>query len=396
MQKKIFFVDGLINRSAAQVFQYLGDIISDGEDYETFFLCPADTKVKWPFVSQPKNLKRIWSDGHYVMKLREFFRVNNPSVIHFFFELRTFGSLKSAIKFPLLLFFLRKEAKIVLTVYNPFMTRKETGWSLVEDIPLKFPRFAMKIFAKLFVKAICNYSHKIVVQNNVIKLCLVEYFGIRRDKIVVIKNAVLLDKQSLDQEKKEKFLKKFSGKKVILYFGVISPRKGQQNAIRAFNRIKEKLPEHVLVIAGRTSPEFKSYESELKRTIEELDLQNRVFLVGYLQNDEINALFDIADMTLWTYLPSITGSGAFSFALQYHKPSIVTNVDTFKEILGDEGALFVEPENENQLATSILKLATDQELRDKLKEEMKIIANSRSCTSVAAKHFDIYQTMLRQ
>ena len=210
MQKKIFFVDGLITRSAAQVFKYLSDIISDSEDYETFFLCPADTKVKWPYANQPENIKKIWSDGHYVRKLRKFFKANNPSIIHIFFELRTFGSLKSAIKFPFLLFFLRKEAKIVLTVYNPFMTRKETGWSLVEDIPLKFPRFAMKILVKLFVKAICNYSHKIVVQNNVIKLCLVEFFGIRRDKIHVIKNAVLLDKQPLDQKKKEEFLKSVS------------------------------------------------------------------------------------------------------------------------------------------------------------------------------------------
>jgi len=132
MEKKIFLVDGLITRTAAQVFEYLGDIISNNKDYETFFLCPADTNVKWPYPNQPKNVKRVWLDGHYVRKLLEFFKVNNPSVIHFFFELRTFGSLKSAIKFPLLLFLLRKQSKIVLTVYNPLIDRKESEWTLVQ------------------------------------------------------------------------------------------------------------------------------------------------------------------------------------------------------------------------------------------------------------------------
>jgi len=71
------------------------------------------------------------------------------------------------------------------------------------------------------------------------------------------------------------------------------------------------------------------------------------------------------------------------------------SVDTFKEILEDKGALFVESGNENQLASSILKLATDKELRNRLKHEMKVIANSRSCVNVAAKHFEIYENILK-
>ena len=105
-------------------------------------------------------------------------------------------------------------------------------------------------------------------------------------------------------------------------------------------------------------------------------------------------MFEIADMTLWPYHPAVYGSGAFSFALQYNKPSIVTSIDTFKEILGDEGALFVDPMDDNQLSQAILNLATDFKMREKLTNKMALVLKSRSCSVVAQKHLDIYEKIL--
>ena len=149
-----------------------------------------------------------------------------------------------------------------------------------------------------------------------------------------------------------------------------------------------------MIIAGRPTREFNSYKENLLQNINELNLQKKVFYFGYLNNEEINVLFEIADMTLWPYHPAIYGSGAFSFALQYNKPSIVTSIDTFKEILGDEGALFVDPMDDNQLAQAILDLATDFKMREKLTSKMGTVLKSRSCSDVAQKHLDIYEKIL--
>ena len=102
MKKKIFFIDGLINISAAQTFLFLQKIISDKKDFELFFLSPKNDAVKWPYTQSPLNLIRIWENCSYVRNLFTFFKNNKSSVIHFFFELRMFGTLKSAIKFPFL------------------------------------------------------------------------------------------------------------------------------------------------------------------------------------------------------------------------------------------------------------------------------------------------------
>ena len=146
MKKKIFFIDGLINISAAQTFLFLQKMISDKKDFELFFLSPKNDAVKWPYTQSPLNLIRMWENCSYVRNLFTFFKNNKSSVIHLFFELRTFGTLKSAIKVPFLLYLLKRtNAKIILTLYNPFIFRKENRWQLGENIPFSVPTFIMKI-----------------------------------------------------------------------------------------------------------------------------------------------------------------------------------------------------------------------------------------------------------
>ena len=406
MKKKIFLIDGLINISAAQIFLFLQKIISDKKDFELFFLSSKNDEAKWPYTQFPLNLIRIWENGSYVRNLFTFFKNNKSSVIHFFFELRTFGTLKSAIKVPLLLYLLKRtNAKIILTLYNPFIVRKKNSWQVVDSIPFNIPTFIMKVLIHLYVKSICGSSHKIIVENNILKSGLVEYFDITSDKINVINNAVPQDianlppeqqiKQAILTTTREKYNDKFSNKKIILCFGVISPRKGQSNAIRAFKIIEDKLPNHILVIAGRRTPEFQLYEKSLLNTIAELNLQKKVFFLGEIGEEEVNVLFEISDIALFPYHPAIYGSGAFSFALQYEKPSIVTSIDTFKEILGDDGGIFVDPNDDEQLAEAIFKLSTDFKLREEIMDNMKTISKSRSCDIVASKHFEIYKQILK-
>ena len=396
MKKKIFFIDGLINISATQIFLFLQKIISDKKDFELFFLSSKNDEAKWPYTQFPLNLIRIWENDSYVRKLFTFFKNNKSSVIHFFFELRTFGTLKSAIKVPLLLYLLKRtNAKIILTLYNPFIFRKENSWQVIDNIPFNIPTFIMKVLIHLYVKSICGSSHKIIVENNIVKSVLVEYFDITSDKIIVINNAVPQDKRVILTTAREKYHDKFSNKKIILCFGVISPRKGQSNAIRAFKIIEDKLPNHILVIGGRRTPEFQLYEESLLNTIAELNLQKKVFFLGEIGEEEVNVLFEISDIALFPYHPAIYGSGAFSFALQYEKPSIVTSIDTFKEILGDDGGIFVDPNDDEQLAEAIFKLSTDFKLREEIMDNMKTISKSRSCDIVASKHFEIYKQILK-
>ena len=396
-EKRIFLVDGLINISAAQIYVFLQKIILKNNEFELFFISGTDKKMRWPYSQVPQNLIRLWENGQFVRKLFSFFKVKRPSIIHFFFELRTFGSLKSALKLPLLLFLLKTiNTKIILTMYNPFILRKENRWQIVDQTTIKFiPLFIMKILIHLYVKSICRFSHRIIVENKIVKSGLEEYFDVSSEKINVINNAVPQEIGLISNIKRKEFLNKFSNKKIILCFGVISPRKGQSNAIKAFKIIEDKLPDHILVIGGRLSPEFQLYKKELLDLINEFNLEKKVFYLEELDEEEINLLFEISDIALFPYHPAIYGSGAFSFALQYNKPSIVTSIDTFKEILGDDGGVFVDPKNDEQLAQAIIDLLTDPKLRNDTINKMKTTSELRSCESIAQKHYEIYKQILK-
>lgn len=392
--KKIFLVDGLSNVSAAQIYEKLLKETSADRKYEFYFVVPEEQIIRWPYKNPPPNVRGIWNHKGFIKKLYEFFKREKPSLIHIFFEIRMFGPLISAIKLPLLLLLIKTlKSKIVLTLYSPFIIKKTSEWVLLNEIPLNLPRSILKILIVLYVKIICGLSDKIIVETDIIKIGLIEFYHVKLDKIIVIKNAVLSQTVELNREKKDAIIKKFKDKKIILCFGVISPRKGQNYAIEAFNLIREKLPNHILIIAGLRVPEFTDYEKKMQGRIEELNLRERVLILGPIEDDEVNIFFEIADMALYPYLPAIYGSGAFSFALQYKTPSIVSKIDTFQEILNGKGALFCEPGNPNQLSELIIKI-TNEEVKKQLRAEMRFISELRSCENISNEHLRVYQEVI--
>ena len=80
-------------------------------------------------------------------------------------------------------------------------------------------------------------------------------------------------------------------------------------------------------------------------------------------------MFEIADIALFGHtIQQFMALAHFLLPCNMNKPSIVTSIDTFKEILGDDGgALFVDPMDDNQLARgNISILATDFKMREEI------------------------------
>ena len=95
-------------------------------------------------------------------------------------------------------------------------------------------------------------------------------------------------------------------------------------------------------------------------------------------------------MALFLYLPSAAGSGAIHFAVQHGIPVIVSRVDSFTEVLNAQEAMFVEPENKDQLGEAILKLASDEKLRNSLQQRLKATSN-RTWRIVAEEYLTLYE-----
>ena len=390
MTKKIYYIDAF-TRASHNIFLCMQDLITETKrDFKIFFLGP-DEKFSY-FTSNWKveNAIQIWTKGHYVRKIYGYIKKNKPDIIQFGFELRTFGTLKSAIKFPILLYLIKNlNIKTVITMHAILVFRENSKWVVLGDSPMKIPHGILVILVKVFIKSICRLSSKIVVATEAGREGLNEFYGVDKHKIEVIREG-FSDTPRVNLEKKKKFVTQFKEKKIILCFGVITPRKGLTTVIKAFSKIHEKLPDHILVIAGKASPEFQYYENMLHQISKDLKLDQKVFFTGFVDNDEIEIIFDLAQMALFLYLPSAAGSGAIHFAVQHGIPVIVSRVDSFTEVLNAQEAMFVEPENKDQLGEAILKLASDEKLRNSLQQRLKATSN-RTWRIVAEEYLTLYE-----
>lgn len=391
---KIFYVDMFLSHSV-KLFESLLELSKD-KNLELKFLGP-DKEFPYPNSNVIKYVEKIWSDNHYVRKLYRYLKCKRPDIVHITFEPRTFGSLKSAFKLPLLLFLIHNsKIKIVFTLRNIVIYQSNGRWVLPDYIPFKIPAPIMKILLKIFIKIICNLCDKIIVETGEGKSGLVEFYKIDEKKINVILYIGTSTKiRPINSEKKEKLIKQFQGKKIVLYFGVISPRKGHHAAIKSFKILSNALPDYILVISGSASEGFESYEAMLHEMVKEFNLEKKVFFTGYVDYDEVDALFDMSEMALFVYRQMSASPGAVVFALEHKVPCIVSKSPSFEEIFGSDGAIFVEEDDETKLANTIQLVANDQKLRDMLKSKMSIIANNLTWRNLAAKHLAVYDGVPR-
>lgn len=146
----------------------------------------------------------------------------------------------------------------------------------------------------------------------------------------------------------------------LLYSGQSKPYKNQATLLRAFARL---LPAHAglkLVFAGKLDPT----QTHLGGTIRELGLEADVVRTGYLDEDELVALYH--------------GASAFAFPSRYEGfglppleamaagvPVAASNAASIPEVVGPAG-LLLDPDDVVQWAQALDQLLSDATLRDRL------------------------------
>jgi len=116
--------------------------------------------------------------------------------------------------------------------------------------------------------------------------------------------------------------------------------------------------------------------------------------LGFVDDDQVEILFEMADISLFLYSHMAGGTAALPYAIQHEVPSIVTDSETFREILGRRGAVYVKPELINDLSQSIEKLIKNPSLTEELIQEMKIVKAKFSLENSAEAHLAVYTKLM--
>lgn len=218
------------------------------------------------------------------------------------------------------------------------------------------------------IKNIASVCRSIIVMTNTSANILLTEYGVSQTKISVIAHGT-----HLVPHLSEKFLKEKYGlknRKVLTTFGLLSSGKGIETTIDALPAIVKQCPEVVFLVMGKTHPEVvkndgEKYREMLELMVRQLDLQDHVrFINKYLALPELLEYLQLTDIYLFTTNdPNQAVSGTFAYAMSCSCPIISTPIPHAKEILTEDTGIIFDFRNSQQLASAVIRLFSDDELR---------------------------------
>jgi glycosyltransferase involved in cell wall biosynthesis len=175
----------------------------------------------------------------------------------------------------------------------------------------------------------------------------------------------------------------------ILYLGTIEPRKNLPVLIRAFRQLVDSGSKHKLVLVGKYGWMYK----EVLDLVDDLDLENMVRFTGYIPQEELPLVYNLA--SLFVYPTKYEGFGLPALeAMACGVPVITTKIASLPEIVGDAGIL-IPSNNIEELFNAMSRVLEDQALREKLTSDGQLRAKKFSWERTAQLTWQVYQQVMK-
>lgn len=161
-----------------------------------------------------------------------------------------------------------------------------------------------------------------------------------------------------------------AGKQVLLTFGLLSPNKGIEYALRALPDIIREYPSIVYIVLGQTHPnllreEGEAYRLSLERLAKDLGVQKHVvFFNRFVELEELMRFIGAADIYLTPYLTeSQITSGTLAYAFGAGNAVVSTPYWHAAELLTAERGKLVPFRDAPAIAVAVVELLRDDPLR---------------------------------
>ncbi|MEW6696504.1 MAG: glycosyltransferase family 4 protein [Bacillota bacterium] len=236
-------------------------------------------------------------------------------------------------------------------------------------------------------------SDRIIAISNHTKSDLINYFGAKEEQITVthlaaanhfftppgsIELRTLVEKYNLPNS-------------FILFVGSLEPRKNVRNLIKAYSLLKKDLRrKHKLVIAGGRG----WLNSDIKDIIEELKIVEDMIFTGYVSDQDLKGLYSLADIFVYPSFYEGFGLPVLE-AMTCGTPVITSNVSCLPEIAGN-GAVFVNPQDVEEISLAINRLLEDNSLRGFYKEKGLMRSLDFSWDKCAKETLQIYKSLAKR
>ncbi len=206
-----------------------------------------------------------------------------------------------------------------------------------------------------------NKARSIITPSEFVKQEIINrYSSVDASKIEVISKFVRSIFSPLDWEERSVVKDGYAeGREYFLFVGGFDPVKNLMNVLKAFSQFKKwQHSDMKLLITGDTS------NSELLQKIQTYKFRDDVKLLDHVSDEQLSKLMAGAYAALYPSLYEGFGLPILE-AMQSGTPVITSNNSAMIET-GADAVLYVDPQNESEIAAQMIKLYKDEELRERL------------------------------
>lgn len=284
----------------------------------------------------------------------------------------------------LMLYYRGLGKKIVLTVHNVNARKRDSQDTTLNRLTLRYQY---------------RLAHHIFVHTEQMRRDLAEQFVVQRARVSVIpfgiNNAV--PNTSLTEREARQRLNIRDDKKTILFFGNITPYKGLEYLITAFQQIVARRDDYRLIIAGRPK-NCERYWTAIREAIhEEVQMGRALVRADFIPDEETEIYFKAADVLALPYR-QIYQSGVLFLGYSFGLPVLAADVGALKDeiVEGKTGFVF-RAEDPAELAKAIERyFASDlyADLRMQRKKIRDFAVKQHSWDVVGQVTMGIYASLL--
>jgi glycosyltransferase involved in cell wall biosynthesis len=208
-------------------------------------------------------------------------------------------------------------------------------------------------------KYACKKAEVIIAMSEQTKRDIIHYFGVNKEKIkVVYQNCDEIFYKKIEQENLDAIKQKYKLQKpFFLCVGTIEERKNQLNLVKAFEKCK--LENFELILVGRG----KAYKKRVEDYMVANELNN-IKILSDVPTEDLPVLYQTAHA--FAYVSVFEGFGIPIIEALASEIPIIAATGSCLEEAGGDAAVYVNPNDTDEMAEAIKNIATDNKLREKL------------------------------
>ncbi len=233
-------------------------------------------------------------------------------------------------------------------------------------------------------------ADRLITVSNFSKEEIIKYLRYPEEYIYVIPNAVDHDHYYENRNKDIlKILNIPENSKIVLYVGTEQSRMNVDLLIKAFAKLKNKLPDVKLLKIG--NPHNNIERKNLVKLIEKLNLQKDVIFAGYILEEELPKWYNAADLLV--YPCAYAGFGLPPLeAMACGTPVITSNTTSLPEVVGNAG-IMVDPNDIDTLSNNMYEVLINEGLMEDMSKKGLKRAKLFNWEESAAKTLKVYKEM---